>query len=154
MKNWIVSKTFSETVVKFYWTINDNVKCHAMIWVNSKKFVQNVCFSEDLLHAYFVECIVRISCSICDSVDVLAEMTKISSTWSNCSSRDINLMLQKFSKLPIREIEISTTCLLMLVETTSNELHELIIFQNIHCTHVLSHAMYTSILACSKISMH
>ena len=34
-------------------------------------------------------------------------MTEISSIWSNCSSRDINLMLQKFSCLSIREIESS-----------------------------------------------
>ena len=36
-------------------------------------------------------------------------MTEILSTWSNCSSHDINLMLQKFSCLPIREVESSIT---------------------------------------------
>ena len=35
MKSWIVSKTFSEIVVKSYWTMSNNVKCHAMKWINA-----------------------------------------------------------------------------------------------------------------------
>ena len=58
-------------------------------------------------------------------------MTKISSTWSNCSSRDINLMLQKFSCLPIREIESSITnarrnCSLRIVWTDHFSKHSLL----------------------------
>ena len=59
-------------------------------------------FFRNLIHANFTECNVRINCRICDNIDALIVMTKILSTWSNCSSRDINLMLQKFSNLLIR----------------------------------------------------
>ena len=40
----------------------------------------------------------------------------------------------------------------MLVETIFYETYELIIFQNIHYIHILSHAMYTRTLAYAKIS--
>ena len=55
------------------------------------KFMQNICFSKNLIHEYFAECNIRINCRICDNIDELIVITKTFSLYSRFVSCNVHI---------------------------------------------------------------
>ena len=87
MKSWIVSKTSSETVVRSYWTMND-VKCHAMIWVNnklSKKTRTFISLINKILNCLLM--IDEIICKIRANYLIFKKFTTCTFCWIQCTNQ-------------------------------------------------------------------